>query len=330
MNLKLTGKVSFVFLVAYLFSCEIEDDRGVVRSDQGKSLGSYNTGGPILVSENRKESYFITYDNAEMAESLVSVNYETGTYNVLYSAPNNPYTQLILFENQELQNRILFIASEYADNNTTTALYSIDLDSKDRSWILAPNLDNYRITANRNYIFYNYEYNQNYIIKADFSGNSEVLPVRGDVVYAVPGTDQLLIRVFRNDQVKYQLYDHEANVLLDEMPGSYTASKFRVLNESIYLVEYDRVVELLTNTAIFSSAGEFLYDYDPETNMVLSSKHEDFDFFSPRLMLRDLDDGSEITVLHGVYLRDFAKILAEEKSVLYYDSNNGIYIISYD
>ena len=167
MNYLLKCRVSLIFLTACLCSCEIADNRGSILSEQGDLISKYRPYSDLIINESRNEIYFVTSTQSDGSLSLVSLNFESKERSVLYNNSDN-YADIRLIRNQEAKQQLLFLIWDYTSSGQNYEVHSIDLDSHSTHHILTQSLDEYRIAANDDFIFFNYEYEINYILKSDF------------------------------------------------------------------------------------------------------------------------------------------------------------------
>lgn len=328
MNYLQTSKMSLVLLAACLFSCEIKDDRGTVLSDQGEFIGEFTPLYNVLYNESRQEIYFVDHESYEYI-TLLSLNYETKEVSTLFKINRNS-SDLRLIRKQEVEKRLLFITWDYSANTQITMLHEIDLETLEHNQVLTHALDEYRISANQDYLFFNYEYINNYILKSDFEGNMELLDIQGEVVYAIPGTNQIILQNNINTGQEHLIYDYDLdNIVLTKAIGYYYPDRFYTYSDQIFYSDYQRVVNFKTDHVLYYTGAfnQMFLDFNPVSNKVVFNKFDEGDLYSPRLILRDLnDDDSDFSLLHGRHIA-YAKILNDGKTVIYYDGQ-GFYKIS--
>jgi hypothetical protein len=149
------------------------------------------------------------------------------------------------------------------------------------------------------------------------------LTIRGEVVYAIRGTNQIIIRNYTDTGQEYRIFDYVlSNIVLMKDDIHDYPDRFYVHDNQIYYADYQRVVNFNTDKVLYYNGtfNQTFLDFNPVSYKVLFNSFDDSDLYTPRLILRDLNQNSpEIAILYGWSI-GFAKILNDGKTVIY---NNG-------
>jgi hypothetical protein len=339
--------ISFLFLpfvlLIFLTSCEIEDEHGTPEfvfgyekntSQQGDQITDYVTNTEFFVNEKAKEIYIVgctTQDGWCENQTIYSINYESGSeFEVFTFNRSNSNVQII--RNQPIVNRLLFTEFRYGTGKLV--LYSIDLDTHKYHEISDIIVNEYSVAANKEFVFYHYEYDSLFIIKSDFDEKTELLNIRGEIVYALPDMPEIIVQ--NPTDGKYSIYNYELDSVVFEKTSSVYPWKFYSFESEIFYLDdyYTPSIKMFkSDMAIYhlSNEGNFM-DFNPICDKVVVWKAYPTDqnaYFQPlhsRLIVEDLDEHVFTTPvsLYDEWI-DFAKILNDGKTIFYETMEGKLY-----
>ena len=316
-------KINLALLaIVYISSCQIEDDHGTIQSQHGELIGEYFPYSEIYFNEHKKEMYFLTYEYEQSYESvlILALNYETNEISILFKQ-DLTNSQIALISYEEENQRFLFLEYRYDDDKTFVNEFNVSTGNKKVIFSVTGQLPG--VIANRDYLFFNYNYDSLFIIQSDFNGiTKQFKNVNGEVVYAIPGTSWIIIRKFI-DSRKYQIYDYKQEAIIFQgqtAEWSYQG-KFYVHNgEIFYYSDYQGgIINFETDEIIYSlSTRDVLLDFNPISSKLVFLRDDVSQIYHPQLMVSDLKgEINNYQVIYGRYIA-FSKILNDGNTIIYY------------